>query len=40
LFIPWKELRPVGIKMVNGSEKLAMIQDWQSDAVVWQFIEV
>jgi hypothetical protein len=36
----WNELRPVGMKVENGSEKLAVVKDWKSDLIVWQFIKV
>lgn len=36
----WNELRPVGIKVENGSEKLAVVGDWQSDSIVWQFVRI
>jgi hypothetical protein len=40
IMLLWNDLRPVGIKVENGSEKLAMVEDWQSDAIAWQFVRL
>lgn len=32
----WNELRPVGIAVKNGSEKLALVKDQQSKVTAWQ----
>lgn len=38
--IAWKKLWSLGIKVVNGSEKLAIIEDSQCDSTVWKFVKV
>ncbi|KAF2228672.1 hypothetical protein EV356DRAFT_497838 [Viridothelium virens] len=35
----WSTLRPIGTKMENDVEKLAMIENWESDEMIWEFIE-
>lgn len=40
LMTHWWTERPVGIKRENGAERLAMIENWQADAAVWEFVEV
>lgn len=40
LMVLWQELRPIGVKVNNGLENLRMVEDWKSDAIVWQFVEV
>ena len=36
----WKELRPVGIVVVDGKERLAAITDWGSESIGWTFTKV
>lgn len=38
--IAWSELRPVGTTVEGGSGKLALVDEWQSDATAWRFIRV
>ncbi|KAH8733068.1 hypothetical protein GQ44DRAFT_766131 [Phaeosphaeriaceae sp. PMI808] len=36
----WKELRPLGANIKNGSTNLRLWGDWSSEDIVWNFIEV
>ncbi len=36
----WQAFCPVGIKTEDGCEKLAVIQDWESETTEWEFIKV
>ncbi|KAL1616423.1 hypothetical protein SLS56_011414 [Neofusicoccum ribis] len=40
LMTHWWVIRPIGMKMENGIKKLAMIENWESDEMIWEFIEV
>ncbi|KAF2497578.1 hypothetical protein BU16DRAFT_318274 [Lophium mytilinum] len=40
IMLLWNDLRPVGIKVENGSEKLAVVEDWESDSTAWQFVRL
>ncbi|OJD32561.1 dynamin family protein [Diplodia corticola] len=36
----WWSLRPVGVKEVDWVDKLAVIENWEADEMIWDFIEV
>lgn len=36
----WWSLRHVGVRVENGVEILAVIENWEADEMVWEFVEV
>ncbi|KAF2135442.1 uncharacterized protein K452DRAFT_323054 [Aplosporella prunicola CBS 121167] len=42
LMTSWRTLRPVGMNVENGKGKsmLAMIENWDADELIWEFVKV